>query len=96
MSKKDLEPLLYQSLRSSNAYGGEHDDTKLDNYILVTDNGRDKVVVIDLEKAEFGRTGEELLLSTDSITEWLMSQYESHLKSLEHRGILLPRRPVRL
>ncbi|CAG7558851.1 unnamed protein product [Fusarium equiseti] len=96
LSKKDLEPLLYQSLRSLNAYGVEHDDIKLDNYMLVTDNGRDKIVVIDLEGAEFWRTGEELLPSTESVTDWLMSQYESYLRGTKSRGILLPSRPVRL
>ena len=96
LSKEDLEPLFYQSLRSLIAYGAGHCDTKLDNYILVTDNGRDKIVVIDLESAYFEWTEEDLLLAADSNTDHLMRQYEMHLKSLKRRGILFPRRPVRL
>ncbi|KAJ4123196.1 hypothetical protein NW768_009724 [Fusarium equiseti] len=96
LSREDLEPLFYQSLRSLNAYGVEHDDIKLDNYMLVTDNGRDKVVILDLEKVEFGKTDETLVRAADSVTDWLMRQYESHLKDMKSRGILLPSRPVRL
>ncbi|RBR12923.1 uncharacterized protein FIESC28_08414 [Fusarium coffeatum] len=96
LSKEDLEPLIYQSLRSLNAYGVEHCDPKLDNYMLVTDNGRDKIVVIDLEKVEFGRTGEELLPATECDTGWLGRQYELFLEGRKLEGIVLPSRPVRL
>jgi tRNA A-37 threonylcarbamoyl transferase component Bud32 len=96
LSKEDLEPLFYQSLRSLNAYGVAHDDVKLDNYILVTDNGRDKIVVIDLESAYYERTEEDLLYTASSNTNHLMSQYERHLKYLKHHGILFPSRLVRL
>ena len=96
LSKEDLKPLLYQSLRSLSAYGVEHDDIKLDNYMLVTDNGTDKIVVIDFEKAEYGRTGEELLPAIESVTRWLGRQYESYLEGRKLEGIVLPSRPVRL
>ncbi|KAI1052607.1 hypothetical protein LB507_009855 [Fusarium sp. FIESC RH6] len=96
LSKEDLEPLFYQSLRSLNAYGAGHDDTKLDNMILVTDNGRDKIVVIDLESAYFEYTEEDLLSAAGSDTNHRMWQYEKHLEYLKHHGILFPRRPVRI
>jgi hypothetical protein len=95
LDEQDIEPLFHQALTSLNEYGICHDDTKLDNFHLVTDEGRDKIMIVDLESADFEQTEEELAYTAKNKTKALLRQYRNHLKCLEHDGVLLPRRPVR-
>ncbi|KAF5692053.1 hypothetical protein FDENT_3073 [Fusarium denticulatum] len=95
LDEQDIEPLLYQALTSLNEYGVCHDDTKLDNFHLVADEGKDKIMIVDLESADFDQTQEELAYTAKSKTKSLLRQYRNHLKCLEHDGVILPRRPVR-
>ncbi|KAF4957889.1 hypothetical protein FGADI_2718 [Fusarium gaditjirri] len=95
LTEQDIEPLFHQALTSLNEYGICHDDTKLDNFHLVTDDGKDKIMIVDLESADFDQTEEELAYTAKSKTKSLLRQYRNHLKCLEHDGVLLPRRPVR-
>ncbi|KAI1038589.1 hypothetical protein LB505_007572 [Fusarium chuoi] len=94
LDEQDIEPLLHQALTSLNEYGVCHDDTKLDNFHLVADEGKDKIMIVDLESADFDQTEEELAYTAKSKTKSLLRQYRNHLKCLEHDGVLLPRRPV--
>ncbi|PNP59673.1 hypothetical protein FNYG_14883 [Fusarium nygamai] len=95
LDEQDIEHLLHQALISLNEYGVCHDDTKLDNFHLVANEGKDKIMIVDLESADFGQTEEELAYTAKSKTKSLLRQYWNHLKCLEHDGVLLPRRPVR-
>ncbi|EXL71706.1 hypothetical protein FOPG_12590 [Fusarium oxysporum f. sp. conglutinans race 2 54008] len=95
LDEQDIEPLLHQALSSLNEYGVCHDDTRLDNFHLVADEGKDKIMIVDLESADFDQTEEELAYMAKNKTKSLLRQYRNHLKCLEHDGVLLPRRPVR-
>ncbi|KAF5252258.1 hypothetical protein FANTH_2814 [Fusarium anthophilum] len=95
LDEQAMEPLLHQALTSLNEYGVCHDDTKLDNFHLVADEGKDKIMIVDLESADFDQTEEELAYTAKNKTKSLLRQYRNHLRCLEHDGVLLPRRPVR-
>ncbi|KAF4499202.1 hypothetical protein FAGAP_4633 [Fusarium agapanthi] len=95
LDEQAMEPLLHQALTSLNEYGVCHDDTKLDNFHLVADEGKDKIMIVDLESADFDQTDEELAYTAKNKTKSLLRQYRNHLKCLAHDGVLLPRRPVR-
>ncbi|EXK82546.1 hypothetical protein FOQG_13116 [Fusarium oxysporum f. sp. raphani 54005] len=94
LDEQDIVPLLHQALSSLNDYGVCHDDTKLDNFHLVANEGKDKIIIVDLESTDFDQTKEELAYMAKNKTKSLLLQYQDHLKCLEH-GVLLPRRPVR-
>ncbi|KAG8668436.1 hypothetical protein FPOAC2_07719 [Fusarium poae] len=94
LNKTDLEPLLYQALTSLTELGGYHDDTKLDNFLLVTGE-KDKIMIVDLESAGFELSEERLAFIARSRIAWLIQQYEDHLECMEYDGVLLPQRPVR-
>ncbi|KAF5584147.1 hypothetical protein FPANT_7959 [Fusarium pseudoanthophilum] len=72
LDEQDLEPLLHQALTSLNQYGVCHDDTKLDNFHLVADEGKDKIMIVDLESADFDQTEEELAYTAKSKTKSLL------------------------
>ncbi|CAG9983509.1 unnamed protein product [Clonostachys byssicola] len=96
LDKQDLEPLLYGALKSLAELGVCHDDTKLDNFLLVTDEGKDKIMVVDLESADFELSEDDLAWATQTKTNWLMRQYQNHLECMEYDGVLLPpKRPLR-
>ncbi|KAF5717571.1 hypothetical protein FMUND_5664, partial [Fusarium mundagurra] len=72
LDEQDIEPLLHQALTSLNEYGVCHDDTKLDNFHLVADEGKDKIMIVDLESADFDQTEEELAYTAKSKTKSLL------------------------
>ena len=95
LDERDLHPLLYHALNSLAQLGVCHDDTKLDNFLLVTEEGKDKVMIVDLESADFELSDEDLAFTTNSKTNWLVRQYRDHIDCLEYDGVLLPQRPLR-
>ncbi|CAH0046088.1 unnamed protein product [Clonostachys solani] len=95
LDKQDLEPLLYHALTSLTELGVCHDDTKLDNFLLVTDEGKDKIMIVDLESADFELSEEDLAFTAKSKTNWLIRQYRNHLDCMEYDGVRLPKRPLR-
>ncbi|CAI6014153.1 unnamed protein product [Clonostachys chloroleuca] len=96
LDKQDLDPLLCHALTSLTELGVCHDDTKLDNFLLVSDEGKDKVMIVDLESADFGLSEEDLAWTSKTKTNWLMRQYQNHLDCMEYDGVLLPKRPLRM
>ncbi|KAF4340757.1 hypothetical protein FBEOM_5318 [Fusarium beomiforme] len=95
LDEQGIEPLFYHALTSLNEYSICHDDIKLDNFHLVSDEGKDKIMIVDLESADFDQTEEELAYTAKIKTKSLLRQYRNHLKCMEQDGVLLPRRPVR-
>ncbi|KAI6750747.1 hypothetical protein HG530_014643 [Fusarium avenaceum] len=96
LDKEDLRPLLHQAFTSFAELGAYHDDTKLDNFHLVTQEGKDKIMVVDLESVCFDLSGEELASISNGDSVWLIEQYENHLECMEYDGVILPKRPLRL
>ncbi|KAH7211205.1 hypothetical protein BKA60DRAFT_610574 [Fusarium oxysporum] len=80
LDEKDIVPLLHQALSSLNEYGVCHDDTKLDNFHLVANEGKDKIIIVDLESTDFDQTKEELAYMAKNKTKSLLLQYQDHLK----------------
>lgn len=95
LDKQDLEPLIYHALTSLTELGVCHDDTKLDNFLLVTDEGKDKIMIVDLESADFELSEEDLAFTAKSKTNWLIRQYRNHLDCMEYDGVRLPKRPLK-
>ncbi|KAJ3528749.1 hypothetical protein NM208_g10065 [Fusarium decemcellulare] len=95
LDSKDVEPLLHEALTSLNSLGVSHDDTKLDNFHLVTQDGKDKIMIVDLEIVDTELSAEDFAFASESKSEWLTEQYRGHLESLEYDGLLLPKRPVK-
>lgn len=96
LDKEDLRPLLRQAFTSFAELGAYHDDTKLDNFHLVTKEGKDKIMVVDLESVCFDLSGEELASISNGDSAWLIEQYENHLECMEYDGVILPKRPLRV
>ncbi|KAF5620250.1 hypothetical protein F52700_11571 [Fusarium sp. NRRL 52700] len=95
LEKEDLWLLLEQAHMAIADLGAYHDDIKLDNFHLVTDNGKDKIMILDLESVGFELSGEQLSHVAKGSAAWLIDQYEDHLKCMECDGIILPKRPLR-
>ncbi|KAH7228441.1 uncharacterized protein BKA55DRAFT_583661 [Fusarium redolens] len=95
LDKQDLRPLLDQAFTSLADLGAYHDDIKLDNFHLVTDNGKDKIMVLDLESVSFELSGEDLSRVAKGTSNWLINQYDNHLECMEYDGMILPKRPLR-
>ncbi|RFN53938.1 hypothetical protein FIE12Z_1685 [Fusarium flagelliforme] len=96
LDEEDMRPLVYQAFKYSNEFGVSHEDTKLDNFHLVTDEeGKDKIMMVDLESADYEQTEEDLAYTAKSKTNFVMGLYRDHLQCLEYDEILLPKRPLR-
>ncbi|CAH0043141.1 unnamed protein product [Clonostachys rhizophaga] len=95
LDKRDLKPLLNHALKSLTELGVSHDDTKLDNFLLVSDEGKDKIMIVDLESAIFELSEEYLAWTAKTKTNWLMRQYQNRLDWMEYDGVRLPKRPLR-
>ncbi|KAH7186020.1 uncharacterized protein B0J16DRAFT_343112 [Fusarium flagelliforme] len=96
LDEEDMRPLVYQAFRSINDFGVSHEDTKLDNFHLVTDEeGNDKIMMVDLESADYEQTEEDLTYTAKSKTNFVMGLYRDHLQCMEYDEILLPKRPLR-
>ncbi|KAF9774738.1 hypothetical protein IL306_007231 [Fusarium sp. DS 682] len=95
LAEKDLRELLSQALNALADMGVAHDDTKLDNFHLVTDKGKDKIMIVDLELVDSNSSEEDLGFAISCIVDHLIDNYRMHLDCLQHDGHLLPRRDVR-
>ncbi|KAF4423770.1 hypothetical protein F53441_14246 [Fusarium austroafricanum] len=95
LDEEDMRPLIYQAFKSINEFGVSHEDTKLDNFHLVMDEGKDKIMIVDLESADYEQTEEDLAYTAKSKTNFVMRLYRSHLQCMEYDEILLPKRPLR-
>ncbi|KAI7765006.1 hypothetical protein LZL87_005719 [Fusarium oxysporum] len=95
LEKRDLRVLLDQTFTSLADHGAYHDDMKLDNFHLVTDQGKDKIMAVDLESVEFDLSGEDLASVAKGSTDWIIEQYESHLECMELDSVILPKRALR-
>lgn len=95
LNKNDLQSLLHPALTSLAELGVCHDDTKLDNFLLVTEEGNDKIMIVDLESVDFEQTEEELVYTAKNKTNWLIRQYQGHIDCMEYDGVRLPQRPLR-
>ncbi|KAL6411782.1 hypothetical protein AUP68_04159 [Ilyonectria robusta] len=70
LDEKDLHPLLYQALSSLTNLGVSHDDTKLDNFHLVTQDGKTSANYILPDPASYyscNRTTAKLTSSISSV-----------------------------
>ncbi|EWY84526.1 hypothetical protein FOYG_11971 [Fusarium oxysporum NRRL 32931] len=95
LEKRDLRVLLDQTFTSLADHGAYHDDMKLDNFHLVTDQGKDKIMAVDLESVDFDLFGEDLATVAKGSTDWIIEQYESHLVCMELDSVILPKRALR-
>ncbi|KAM5350252.1 hypothetical protein ACJ41O_006757 [Fusarium nematophilum] len=91
---KDFQSLIYQALKTLTDLGVSHDDTKLDNFHLVTEDGKDRIMVVDLEMVDVHLSEEDFAYIARSKATWLTRQYRSHLECMEFDGVLLPKRPL--
>lgn len=76
-----VRKLLYESLTALASRGFVQDDVKLDNFHVVGS----RVVVVDLERVERGRSPDELAKFVDSSIQTLMQQYRNYLENLRAR-----------
>ncbi|TXB98912.1 hypothetical protein FocTR4_00012319 [Fusarium oxysporum f. sp. cubense] len=90
-----MRPLTYHAFKSLHDLGVSHGDAKLDNFHLVTDDGKDKIMIVDLESADYEQTEEELAYTAKTKTNFVMRQYHNHLECMKHDCLLLPKRPLR-
>ncbi|KIL85353.1 hypothetical protein FAVG1_11309 [Fusarium avenaceum] len=66
LDEKDLRELVTEALVALSSRGVAYDDTKLDNFHLVTDNGRDKIMIFDLEIVDQNLSEDDLAFTTES------------------------------
>ncbi|KAF5717857.1 hypothetical protein FMUND_5527 [Fusarium mundagurra] len=95
LDKRDLRVLLDRTFTSLADHGAYHDDMKLDNFHLVTDQGKDKIMAVDLESVEFDLSGEDLVTVAKGSIDWIIEQYENHLECMELDSVILPKRALR-
>jgi hypothetical protein len=94
LNEKDLRELATEALRALFSMGVAYDDTKLDNFHLVTDNGRDKIMIVDLEIVDQSLSEDDLAFTTETEVNHLILLYRMHLACLQHDGHLLPKRAL--
>jgi hypothetical protein len=94
LDERDLRELLTEALTALSSMGVAYDDTKLDNFHLVTDNGRDKIMIVDLETVDQSLSEDDLAFTTESNVNHLIRLYRMHLDCLQHDGHLLPKRAL--
>ncbi|GKU09528.1 unnamed protein product [Fusarium langsethiae] len=95
LDEQDMRTLFYHAFKSINKFGVSYEDPKLDNFHLVNDEGKDKIMIVDLESADYEQTEEELAYTAKTTTNFMMRQYRNHLQCMEYDGVLLPKRPLR-
>uniref|UniRef100_A0A8H7TSP3 Protein kinase domain-containing protein n=1 Tax=Bionectria ochroleuca TaxID=29856 RepID=A0A8H7TSP3_BIOOC len=93
LDEKDFHhQLLYKALTTLTGLGVSHDDSKLDNLHLVTEDGKDKIMMVDLERVDMDLSEDDFAFAAYSKADFLTRQYRSHLRTLEYDGVLLPKR----
>ncbi|KAH7247810.1 hypothetical protein B0J15DRAFT_551482 [Fusarium solani] len=95
LDENDLRLLLDKALTSLTDHQVSHDDTKLDNFHLVTENGKDRIIVIDLEMVDMDLTEDDYAFAAKSSASFLIQQYRLHLHTMEYDEVLLPKRPLK-
>lgn len=95
LDEKDLRELVTEALVALSSRGVAYDDTKLDNFHLVTDNGRDKIMIFDLEIVDQNLSEDDLAFTTECEVNHLIRLYRMHLDCLQHDGHLLPKRALK-
>lgn len=81
---EELSTLLQPCYRALHAFGVHHDDSNLSNFHLM--NG--KVMVLDLESAEFGLSADEQAYFMKTNIEHLAGRYRSMQAYYRHEGSL--------
>ncbi|KAF4457115.1 hypothetical protein F53441_903 [Fusarium austroafricanum] len=94
LEEKDLRPLLTKALTALADMGVGYDDTKLDNFHLVTEKVKDKIMIVDLEIVDTSLSEDDLAFTTSSNVNHLIRLYRMHLNCLHHDEHLLPKRPL--
>lgn len=95
LDERDLRELVMEALTALTSMGVAYDDTKLDNFHLVTDNGRDKIMIVDLEIVDQSLSEDDLAFTTECEMNHLIRLYRMHLDCLQHDGHLLPKRGLK-
>jgi hypothetical protein len=95
LDEKDFHQLLYKALTTLTGLGVSHDDSKLDNLHLVTEDGKDKIMMVDLERVDMDLSEDDFAFAAYSKADFLTRQYRSHLRTLEYDGVLLPKRVLK-
>ncbi|CAI6044252.1 unnamed protein product [Clonostachys chloroleuca] len=92
LDEKDFSQLLYKATMNLTNLGVSHDDSKLDNLHLVTEDGKDKIIMVELERVDMDLSEDDFAFAAQSKADFLTRQYRSHLRTLEYDGVLLPKR----
>lgn len=95
LDEKDFRPLLKKALTSISKLGVSHDDNKLDNFHLVTEDRKDRVMIVDLEMVDTNLSEAEFAFAAEASEDFLIQQYRQHLECMEYDGVLLPKRPLK-
>ena len=95
LDEKDFRPLLKKALTSISKLGVSHDDNKLDNFHLVTEDGKDRVMIVDLEMVDTGLPEADFAFAAEASEDFLIQQYRQHLECMEYDGVLLPKWPLK-
>ncbi|KAM0424464.1 hypothetical protein ACHAPT_010388 [Fusarium lateritium] len=95
LDEKDLRLLLTKAITTLTDHQVSHDDTKLDNFHLVTENGKDRIVVRDLGRVDMDLTEDQYAFAGRSTVNWLIQQYRQHLDCMEFDRVVLPKRPLK-
>ncbi|KAM6520135.1 hypothetical protein FALCPG4_013686 [Fusarium falciforme] len=95
LDEKDFRPLLKKALTSISKPGVSHNDNKLDNFHLVTEDGKDRVMIVDLEMVDTGLSEADFAFAAEASEDFLIQQYRQHLECMEYDGVLLPKRPLK-
>lgn len=82
LDERDLRELVTDALTALSNMGVAYDDTKLDNFHLVTDNGRDKIMIVDLEIVDQSLSEYDLAFTTECEVNHLIRLYRMHLDCL--------------
>lgn len=95
LDEKDFRPLLEKALTSISKLGVSHDDNKLDNFHLVTEDGKDRIMIVDLEMVDTGLAEGDFAFLAKASGDFVMRQYRQHLECMEYDKVLLPKRPLK-
>ncbi|KAI8715919.1 hypothetical protein NCS52_01100900 [Fusarium sp. LHS14.1] len=94
LDENDLRLLLDKAITSLTDRHVSHDDTKLNNFHLVTENGKDRIMVVDLEMVDMDLSEDGYAFAARSKVSWLIQQYRQHLDTMKYDGVILPKRPL--
>ncbi|CAG9986427.1 unnamed protein product [Clonostachys byssicola] len=92
LDEEDFYQLLYKATTSLTDLAVSHNDTKLDNLHLVTEDGKDKIMMVDLERVDMDLSEDNFAFAAWCKADFLARHYRSHLRTLEYDGVLLPKR----